>query len=41
MFLDLKKACKKADAHGEDYLDLDIYDKGKGNFLLEVFALEI
>ena len=41
LVLELKKACKKADAQSENLLDVDVYDVSKGNHLLEVFALEI
>ena len=41
LVMELKRACMTADAQSEDLLDVDAFDVSKGNYLLEVFALEI
>jgi len=41
MILSLKNACKKPDAMSDDLYQVDTYDLSKGNYLLEIFALEI
>ena len=41
LVMELKRTCMTADAQSEDLLDVDAFDVSKGNYLLEVFALEI
>ena len=41
LILQMKNACKNPNAASDDLMQVDSYDMSKGNYLLEIFALEI